>query len=627
MANVKTCCLHVATDLPDNDKLIESSNKSISRIADYVQQWITLDGVEQTVASELDSLLKDGEAHTIHYHRKCYMRFTDKIRVQKAKQRMDRSNSKGESNCKQKRLSRSTCRSYASLFPNTCIICEKDHYVYQFDRKRKKENLVLCQTYNASEALFKSATLKADESLLCKIRDVDCIAKELKYHKSCFLSYTRILKNKDTAENCDTNPCYIHYKTFCKTVIENRIISNCEIMHMNKLNKSLMDMIMKNEPELLDENHTITNRQLKRWLVKDYPQLIFVQPKQRNLSELVLCNSENKSAVTIINDNSTDSLDSSEVDDMEILPTDNYIEDEEKRNLYKSALYLKRIISESPSINCVWPPTAEDLNDNNVMKMIPVLLFNFLAWCSGETDEVEMNNFLQIPESKKSKLQSIAQDIIYFSSKGRKPTPKHYSLAMSIRHISGSAKLINLINGLGHCISHTAVLEYDTALAEMQLDLCNNLPIGIEKQQFTTIVWDNIDFREETQSGHETTHHTNGIIIQSNNFATNVSFPKKGLKSGKRAFEPPEANIFEYYAKKTPGILNDFVLSKIENTEQLYLAKKIDNMYILSKLFLNSTDIFPGWTGFNIKICPNNIPLSTQIIENYRLSILDCIVK
>lgn len=104
MASYKTCGLHVATDLSDNEKLIESSEKSINRIADFVQQWIHLDGVEQTVASELDSLLQDGETHTVYYHRKCYMCFTDKVRVQKAKQRIDRAKPESENNCTQKRL-------------------------------------------------------------------------------------------------------------------------------------------------------------------------------------------------------------------------------------------------------------------------------------------------------------------------------------------------------------------------------------------------------------------------------------------------------------------------------------------------------------------------------------------
>lgn len=68
--------------------------------------------------------------------------------------------------------------------------------------------------------------------------------------------------------------------------------------------------------------------------------------------------------------------------------------------------------------------------------------------------------------------------------------------------------------------------------------------------------------------------------------------------------------------QKKTCILNDYVLSQVENTEQLYLAKKIYNVYILNKPFLNSTDIFPGWIGFNIKMCPNNIPLSS--IKYYR---------
>ena len=37
---------------------------------------------------------------------------------------------------------------------------------------------------------------------------------------------------------------------------------------------------------------------------------------------------------------------------------------------------------------------------------------------------------------------------------------------------------------------------------------------GIKDRNFTTIVWDKIDFGEETLSGYGTTHSTNGIIIQ-----------------------------------------------------------------------------------------------------------------
>lgn len=89
-----------------------------------------------------------------------------------------------------------------------------------------------------------------------------------------------------------------------------------------------------------------------------------------------------------------------------------------------------------------------------------------------------------------------------------------------------------------HCISHSAVLEYDTGLAEMQLNSADSLPIGIVPEQFATLVWDNIDYREETLTRHDTTHYTNGIIEQQNNQNdfTNIHVIKLGKSQRKEQF-------------------------------------------------------------------------------------------
>ena len=50
-------------------------------------------------------------------------------------------------------------------------------------------------------------------------------------------------------------------------------------------------------------------------------------------------------------------------------------------------------MSESPSLDCTWPPVAENLKPETVEKMTSKLLFNFLAWCVGETDDIEFENF------------------------------------------------------------------------------------------------------------------------------------------------------------------------------------------------------------------------------------------
>lgn len=91
--------------------------------------------------------------------------------------------------------------------------------------------------------------------------------------------------------------------------------------------------------------------------------------------------------------------------------------------------------------------------------------------------------------------------------------PKHVSLA--IRHLSGSAQLMGLLNGFGYSTSHSYVLKHDIALCMQEILLSANvLPSSLQKGQFTTFVWDNNDFGEQTLSGKGSTHNTNSIAIQ-----------------------------------------------------------------------------------------------------------------
>lgn len=84
--------------------------------------------------------------------------------------------------------------------------------------------------------------------------------------------------------------------------------------------------------------------------------------------------------------------------------------------------------------------------------------------------------------------------------------PKHITLGMTIRHITRSATLIGLLNGLGHCPSNCMVLEHDTVLAELQMKKRPiTIPSCIRPGISTTLVWDNNDFGEETLSGKGTT--------------------------------------------------------------------------------------------------------------------------
>ena len=83
-----------------------------------------------------------------------------------------------------------------------------------------------------------------------------------------------------------------------------------------------------------------------------------------------------------------------------------------------------------------------------------------------------------------------------------------------LRHLTGSSQLIRLLSSFGNCASYDTVVGLETSLAQHQLATSSQIPSGFSKGKPTVLVWDNIDFGEEIASGHGTTHHTNGIMVQ-----------------------------------------------------------------------------------------------------------------
>ena len=98
-------------------------------------------------------------------------------------------------------------------------------------------------------------------------------------------------------------------------------------------------------------------------------------------------------------------------------------------------------------------------------------MFNTKAYITGFATEPVFDEYVEIEnETLERKLVSVCQDFVFISSgvgRGR-PTPKHVALAMSVRHWTGSTKVIDLLNGLGHSVSGSYVLQHDTALANKQ---------------------------------------------------------------------------------------------------------------------------------------------------------------
>ena len=159
------------------------------------------------------------------------------------------------------------------------------------------------------------------------------------------------------------------------------------------------------------------------------------------------------------------------------------------RVVYSCARVLRRVIEDHPNPVGPWPPSGVDLTCEKARGFVPMMIWNSLVWLNGMSNEVSEMRVNVDPDAK---IMSLAQDDGVLVSSGTFMTPEHMALGMTLRHWTGSSRLMNLLHGLGHCSSLTTVKRHDTALAQYEIDSNDSIPTGFTKGKFTTLVWDNI---------------------------------------------------------------------------------------------------------------------------------------
>ena len=445
--------------------------------------------------------------------------------------------------------------------------------------------------------LREAATRKDDQRILRHILGIDCVALEVKYHKRCYEHYTSFLRHAKPKEEIK----YKFNKSFesFSSWVKKEVIENQNIFYMSKLREKFIKTVMETSNE--DASHYKTIR-LKWRLQERFPQLVFHKRKRRYYSEIVYSEDVNQGSVVeralTEEDDHEDTEHEDERDDANI-GTAQKVKNQQRmalRDLYLVALELRENIRKnSASWFNHWPPLASDITGESVRKVVSPLLFNFIAWILGYSDEPEETKYVDVDEKLSIKVFSICQDLIYNNSKGKTQTPKSLALAMSVRQISGCSGLISILNGLGHCVSLSSTMAYDTALAQLTMNTSDNIPREFVAKEAINLVYDNIDFQEDIK---EQTHVTNGIITQKitgENPSTSNRIVK--IKKSQRSLQIPQSDTlpFTFEMKKTLAF-HDLDRTTTSSWE---MAQKLDLAYVLLKMFPLNETVLPGWTGFN----------------------------
>ena len=84
-------------------------------------------------------------------------------------------------------------------------------------------------------------------------------------------------------------------------------------------------------------------------------------------------------------------------------------------------------------------------------------------------------------------MKSVSQDVVFSTTSGIKKPSKHLQLGLAIKSLTGSWKVVEILNRMGHCVSYSTVEEIKTELIFEAYKNSKETPFGMETTPvFTT---------------------------------------------------------------------------------------------------------------------------------------------
>ena len=134
--------------------------------------------------------------------------------------------------------------------------------------------------------------------------------------------------------------------------------------------------------------------------------------------------------------------------------------------IHQASSYIHSSIQE----NCMaspWPYHPSDITEESIN--LPHLLQDLLTGIlTGEPENQCLSQRIKLL------IQSIGQDLIYATTRGKQKPPKHLLLPYAVKTLTGNVELIKILNRLGHGVSYSQLEENDTALCLQKLAVTPN---------------------------------------------------------------------------------------------------------------------------------------------------------
>jgi len=443
-------------------------------------------------------------------------------------------------------------------FSPVCLFCKKA-------RKKKggtEEHLGLCETKEAEQTIKAAAVAKQDNALLAKISDVDFCCKEVRYHHSCRSAY--LLDTPSVSKPTDSTALSCIYGYIEKSVIVDK-------------RPELLTSIYIRYKELCEdaeEAPITTARNLATNLSNKFGDKIRIE-----------CSAARKSGHIVY----LTGLDSQLVHlayDYAATP---------EATINKAALLLRKAIKKTPTTPLPENVTLQSLFQGEITA--PNLLLQFFQVLYGGPNQKAYSPKLE------QRVLSASHDAMFIAQRGKVKPGKQIVLGMAIKSMTGSRKLIEMLNRHGHIINYHAIEEIETSLGEEIQSRELACPEGTISDMNFGLAFDNFDELPETLSGAGTLHDTMGILYQNKGTGSNVNqIPQTSLQPStrsakKRKLEVHDLPLDPYRKKPRVESFHYEATDAALRPDNRVAAKEMDLAWMICHA-LKMPDV-PMWTGFN----------------------------
>ena len=115
---------------------------------------------------------------------------------------------------------------------------------------------------------------------------------------------------------------------------------------------------------------------------------------------------------------------------------------------------LRKVIMEAPSKRLPETLKLRDIYDGEVD--VPDVLHDFFSYLILGFNKQRGNI-----DSKQRRINALCQDVIFSTTSGSKKPAKHLKLGLAVKSMTGSRKMVEILNRLGHCVSYSTVEELE----------------------------------------------------------------------------------------------------------------------------------------------------------------------